>query len=64
LRRISGRLRAGGDAREGALHGTISAAYAISAQGSAGLIAVDPSRARERLTALRERVTALPLEAH
>jgi sugar/nucleoside kinase (ribokinase family) len=52
-----------GNAREGALHGAVSAAYAISASGPGGLIAVDTAAARERMTALRERITTMPLAA-
>ena len=48
------------DALEGALHGSISAAYAISASSANGLLAVDRAEARERKNALRAGVTRLP----
>jgi sugar/nucleoside kinase (ribokinase family) len=51
------------DAAEAALHGSVSAAYAIRASGAAGLLAVDVAEATERLSTLREQITHIPLEA-
>jgi sugar/nucleoside kinase (ribokinase family) len=52
-----------GDALEGALCGSISAAYAISAPSANGLLAVNRAEARERMNALRAGVTRLPFDA-
>jgi len=52
----------GGDALEGVLHGSISAAYAISAPSANGLLTVNRAEARERMHALRPRVTRLPFD--
>jgi sugar/nucleoside kinase (ribokinase family) len=51
-----------GDALEGALCGSISAAYAISAPSANGLLAVNRAEARERMNALRAGVTRLPFD--
>jgi sugar/nucleoside kinase (ribokinase family) len=50
-----------GDATEGALYGTVAAAFALAAVGPAALAMVDPSIAAERLAALRPRVRRLSL---
>jgi sugar/nucleoside kinase (ribokinase family) len=52
-----------GDALEGALYGSISAAYAISAPSAGGLLTVNRAEAHERMNALRPRVTRLPFDA-
>jgi len=52
-----------GDALEGALYGSISAAYAISAPSAGGLLTVNRAEARERMDALRPRVTRVPFDA-
>jgi sugar/nucleoside kinase (ribokinase family) len=51
-----------GDALEGALHGSISAAYAISAPSASGLLTVNRTEALERMNALRPNVTRLPFD--
>jgi len=52
-----------GDALEGALRGSISAAYAISAPSANGLLTVNRTEARERMNSLRACVTRFPLDA-
>jgi sugar/nucleoside kinase (ribokinase family) len=50
-----------GDAIEGALHGTVAAAFALAAAGPAALATVEPATAAARLGALRPRVRRLSL---
>jgi sugar/nucleoside kinase (ribokinase family) len=59
---LAGYVRAN-DATEGAIDGSVSASYALATTGFAGLVASSIEDARERATALRKRITLLPLAA-
>ena len=50
-----------GDATEGALHGTVSASFALASVGATALARVEPADAAARIEALRSRVRRISL---